>query len=171
MLKQDNDPKNSTNNNIKMPTRRKQTGFTLIELMIVIAIVGILASMAMSAYERFILRSKLSEMTAQLGHFSKAFEVWKQVNGRFPNDSHIVLPDEASNIGINEIQWLAPTLLGGTWNWEGPNTHDFAGISIMGHTAPDEHMEIFDAILDDGDLDTGKFRRVKPGRVTYILEE
>lgn len=151
-------------------TFTRNGGFSLIELMVVIVIIGLLAAIAMTSYRNFILRSQLTEMATTLGQFAREFEVWEQVNGHYPDDSHVALPD-ANGLAINQDDWSRTTLLGGNWNWEGPDGYDYAGISIVGITAEEEDIMQFDSILDDGVLTSGKFRRTNNGRYTFIINE
>ena len=158
--------------NASVTSKPLAKGFTLIELMIVVAIIGLLAAIALPTYSNFILRSKLTETAVQLGAFARDFNTSKQINGKYPDDVSVgVIPTNSSGLTIDKTQWETPTLLGGNWNWEGSNNHSYAGISIDGSTAEEEDFMQLDAIIDNGDLSSGKFRKTPNGRYTFILEE
>lgn len=67
--------------------KQMQQGFTLIELMIVIAIVGILAAVALPAYQDYTIRAKISEPLALLGEGKTNIGEFYIANNEFPDDA------------------------------------------------------------------------------------
>jgi type IV pilus assembly protein PilA len=66
--------------------KQVQKGFTLIELMIVVAIIGILAAIALPAYQDYTIRSKISEVMIAASACKTGVSEFIQSNGVIPAD-------------------------------------------------------------------------------------
>src|SRR5580692_11834705 len=64
-----------------------QKGFTLIELMIVIAIIGILAAIAIPAYQNYTIRSQVTEGLSLADGWKTSISEYYAQNGAFPTTS------------------------------------------------------------------------------------
>ena len=64
--------------------KKIQQGFTLIELMIVVAIIGILAAIALPAYQDYTIRAKMSEVITSLSPAKTAVSEFYISNGSMP---------------------------------------------------------------------------------------
>jgi len=63
---------------------KKQQGFTLIELMIVVAIIGILAAIAIPAYQDYTQRAQMGEAFTVVSGAKTAIAEFAQTNGAYP---------------------------------------------------------------------------------------
>lgn len=120
-----------------MMIRKQQKGFTLIELMIVVAIIGILASVAIPMYGDYVTRSKISAIMASVGNVKTAITLHRQ-EGNMTN-------------AVLTVTRTAPT---GTGDWQSINMrsapavpNDVVSITVTAGTS--SAVPTIELLLDD----------------------
>ncbi|OIQ24259.1 pilin [uncultured Vibrio sp.] len=107
---------------------KKQKGFTLIELMIVVAIIGVLSAVAIPAYKNYVQKTEVASATATLRGLLTNIDMYQQENGgTFPTN----IANVGGTTGMNSMGTiaLATATSGGT------ATFSFTEGSLKGKTA------------------------------------
>lgn len=151
------------------PPRRRTGGFTLVEIMVAVVIIGILALLLMPALQKSRLASANNRFISDLRVFAQAFESYSVLNGSWPPNAGSGTVPAGMEGDIRRTNWAIPNSVGGLWNWDNNNFGITAGISTTGVTHTDAQMLAIDRRIDDGDLTTGLFQKIG-ARFTYILE-
>ncbi len=86
---------------MKIKKNKIQQGFTLIELMIVVSIIGILASIALPAYQDYIIRAKITPILTRMASFKAQIEELYHVKNMTKSNcnlSHIGGPKDNATV-------------------------------------------------------------------------
>jgi len=146
----------------------RSRGFTLVEIMVVVVIIGLLAALAMQGYTRIHNVSLGARFVSDLRTFSDQFNIYSVENGHYPQDvgPGVIPPEMAGHLST---RWEEETVIGGLWDWDYEQFGYEAGVSVYQPGMSTERMQLLDGRLDDGDLDAGKFRQ-RAGGYIYIIE-
>jgi len=83
--------------------KKIQQGFTLIELMIVVAIIGILAAVALPAYQDYTVRAKVSEVMLAASGMKTDIAEWYQTKGSLPANNSVSIG--TSSKYVKSVRW------------------------------------------------------------------
>lgn len=85
--------------------QRLSRGFTLIELMIVVAVIAILAAIAMPAYTDYVRRARRSDAIQELLRLQQAQEKWRASNSKYGTTAQVPPLDMTH---YDKATWAAP---------------------------------------------------------------
>jgi len=141
--------------------RNRSAGFTLLEIMIVVAIIGLLAAMAIQTFRQLRETSRRNATINDLRIFAGAFEQYVTEFGVWPVDRGPgEFPEEMDGM-ISRRAWTRRAPIGGHYDWDRAVGGVTAAIRVAdtgGMFATLESLQTLDERLDDGNLATGNVR-------------
>ncbi len=156
-------------------------GFSLIEIVIVITIIGFLAAMAVPAVQKVIRASQNNVIINDLRVFASAFQQYAGESGDWPDDQ---ASGDSYPVGmegyLRESSWTEITPIGGNYDWDKNVTHNGTNFEAVVSITDGQNNEIIvstdqlseiDDIIDDGDLTTGNFRLGRRSAPIFIVAE
>jgi general secretion pathway protein G len=133
-------------NDTSLPNARRlpQQGFTLLELLVVILIIGLLTGIVAPRFMSQISRSEVTTARAQLDSFRKALEAFRIDNGRYPTTAEglgalVEAPSGATRWHGPYLQGAVPVDPWGTayqYQAPGPSGRDYEVLSYGHDRAP-----------------------------------
>lgn len=154
-------------------SHRPERGFTLVEIMIVVVIIGLLAAMGIPAFEKVRTNSLASRIANDFRVFSGAFETHALEVGMWPPDGNFNSLPASAQPYLEGTAWTQSPMDGGYWDWEGVGRHGFTasvnlhdGNSVLSAAV----VTRVDELLDDGNLSSGNFRQVGGSNNVLVLQ-
>ena len=160
-------------NRLKKSRTRSRRGFTLIEIMAVVVILGTLAAIAIPSFGSLTDEAKQSTFIANLKIYASAANLFVAKNTQYPEDSSSGAIPTGLETYIDVDKWNAGPVIGGVWDFELNSFGITSGFGVhfngTGETRDDVYMTEIDSKFDGGDLATGAFREIADNSRYYFI--
>ena len=101
-----------------MARATRPRGFTLVEVMVVVLIISVLASLAVPAFARIKRHARTTAIVNDFRVFAGAFDTYAHENGQWPAEAAAGVFPAGMDQRLNKTAWLRPTPMGGQYNWD-----------------------------------------------------
>lgn len=153
-----------------MRTNRRRMGFTLVEVMMVVAIIGLLAAVGIPSMIHAGEKSRAARIGRDVKTAGHAFVQYAFDHGDYPADKLPGQMPDGMAPYLKGFPWSEETAIGGRWDWDFGVFGVIAGVSVQSPDWDADQMLKVDKLIDDGNLGSGQFRQ-RSGGYIYILEE
>ena len=125
--------------------RKIHEGFTLVEILIVVVIVGILAAIAIPTYFKYVEKAYASDANTQIKTLFEECKIWKTTHADFPTDLDMMEEEGAANVSTStKEKWDL------TWKLEINTDGEIEGFmkaeSLEGMSGGEGETVCFDAV-------------------------
>jgi len=125
----------------------------------------------MPAFSNARQASQNSRLANDLRVFSEAIEVFTMENGEYPEDSSTGAIPAGLGSYIKAGQWFAGPSIGGDFDVERDSYGVISAVGVHRYDVEDAQLLRFDVKHDDGNLGTGRYRKLAGDRYYLVVAE
>ena len=151
-------------------TNESRSGFTLVEIMIVVIIIGLLAALAIPAIHNSQRAAKGATFINDVRTYGAAAEVFSLETGDYPEAAGAGVMPTGLGEYIPTMKWTAATPIGGSWNFLKNSDGIVSAFGATGHTATDAQLMHIESKFDDGSFSAGKLRKIAGGYYYVVAD-
>lgn len=127
--------------------------------------------MAVPTFLKVTRNSRAASFARDIRTLSAATETYIMESGLWPPDtSSGVFPSEMAGY-FSERFFETKTPMGGNWDFEQFDSGITSGVGVDSPTLLEEDILKADAIIDDGSLSSGQFRKIADGRYYWVIAD
>ncbi|HYR59515.1 MAG TPA: type II secretion system protein [Chthoniobacteraceae bacterium] len=150
---------------------KKNSGFSLLEIMIVVAIIADIVVIAVPSYMRSRQFTQDTRFMTDLRTAVDGFEMYAAERSSYPPNAAPGVVPAGMQQYLSGVDWSNPNTLGGSWNWDNNRNGSVAAVGVLFPGGGDDvRMSSIDERMDNGILTTGGFRKKTENIYALVIE-
>lgn len=161
------------------PPRPRRQGFTLLEIIVVVVLVGLLTTIAIPSFGQIQRQSRVALVANDLRAFHLGLETFYTTEGEWPPNQPTAEEFPAGAREFLPVQYSYETPIGGRYRWRLLNptnpkkTQGYVQIEKEGKSkiqTTDLELQMIDQAIDDGNIAAGDFYWVNKNQIRFYLD-